>query len=246
MSLLKQLQELRLNNKKGLAVLIDPDCCDNLITLVEIANTNHVTTFFVGGSLLTSDSLEETLNTIKKHSSIPCYIFPGNTNQISNQADGILFLSLISGRNPDYLIGQHVTAAPLLKQTNIDVLPTGYMLIDGGKPTSVSYMSNTNPIPYDKPNIAGATALAGEYLGLQTIYMEAGSGAQNCISEQMVSSVKNQISIPLIIGGGIKNINTANAILNAGADLIVVGNHLEKKPEFIKELMDLIKSKNHD
>ena len=244
MSLLQQLEELRATGKKGLAVLIDPDSHSDLEALTQVAVKNKVDTFFVGGSLLTCDSLESTLTTLKTNSNIPCYIFPGNFNQISNKADGLLFLSLISGRNPDYLIGQHVNAAPLLKQTNIDVIPTGYMLIDGGNQTSVSYMSNTTPIPHDKNGIAASTALAGQYLGLKFIYMEAGSGAKNCIAPEMITSVKKTIDIPLIIGGGIRTIESAKMAFESGADMIVVGNHIEKQPDFIVDLMSLVEELN--
>ena len=244
MSLLQHLQNLRSTNKKGLAVLIDPDSHSNLKELIQVAVKNQVDTFFIGGSLLTSDSLDDTLKIIKAVSNTPTYIFPGGSNQISNLADGILFLSLISGRNPEYLIGQQVNAAPLLKEANIDVIATGYMLVDGGTQTSVSYMSNTTPIPHDKASIASATALAGQYLGLKLIYMEAGSGAKNCVSEKMISSVKKTTDIPLIVGGGIRSVANAKAALSAGADMIVVGNHLEKQPDFIYGLMDLIKELN--
>jgi putative glycerol-1-phosphate prenyltransferase len=240
MSLLQHLEKLRARNKKGLAVLVDPDSHSDLKRLVQVAVKNKVDTFLIGGSLLTSDSLDDTLKIIKSESDIPTYIFPGSSNQISSLADGILFLSLISGRNPDYLIGQQVNAAPLLKQANIDVIPTGYLLIDGGTQTSVSYMSNTTPIPHDKGSIAAATALAGEFLGLKLIYMEAGSGAKNCVSAEMISKVKEATNIPLIVGGGIRDIESAKAALSSGADFIVVGNHLEKQPDFIEALMGVV------
>jgi len=245
MSLLQRLDNLRITNKKGLAVLVDPDSHSDLKNLVQVAGKNKIDTFFIGGSLLTSDSLDDTLKVIKSESNIPTYIFPGSSSQISNLADGILFLSLISGRNPDYLIGQQVNAAPLIKQANIDVIPTGYVLVDGGTQTSVSYMSNTTPIPHDKSSIAAATSLAGQYLGLKMIYMEAGSGAKNCVSKKMISTVKNATDIPLIVGGGIRTIENAKDALTAGADMIVVGNHLEKNPDFIVDLMNLIDEFNN-
>jgi len=156
--------------------------------------------------------------------------------QISKNADGILLLSLISGRNPELLIGKQVIAAPILKASNLDILPTGYILIDGGKPTAVSYMSNTNPIPFDKDDIAMCTAMAGEMLGLKLIYMDAGSGALNAISEKMIKKVSSNISIPLIIGGGINTPQKAILACKAGADIIVVGNAIEKDSSLIKKI----------
>lgn len=244
MELLPYLENLKCNNNKGLAVLVDPDANTDLHKLVTVAVAHEVDTFFVGGSLLTKDSLHDTLITLTSKSNIPCYIFPGSSNQVSDQADGILFLSLISGRNPDYLIGQQVMAAPLIKEAQIDVIPTGYILIDGGIQTSVSYMSNTTPIPSDKAAIASATALAGQYLGLKLIYMDTGSGAQNCVSPDMIKAVKKTTSVPLVVGGGIRDLQSAQRALEAGADMIVVGNQLEVEPDFVKELMGLIQSMN--
>ena len=218
-------------SKKKFAVLIDPDkpTDEQIIKIVEQSVEADVDFFFVGGSLLTTDSLDHCIKLIKKHCDIPVLIFPGNSLQISKWCDGFLLLSLISGRNSEMLIGRHVIAAPYLKLYGNEIIPTGYMLIDGGCPTSVSYMSNTTPIPHDKADIAMCTALAGEMLGLKVIYMDAGSGATMPISNEMIDKVKRTISIPLIVGGGIKTPEKAAEMAKAGADIIVVGNTWKKE-----------------
>jgi len=232
--------------KKLFAVLIDPDkqSKDELIDLIDRAVSAKVDLIFVGGSLLTNGSFGNCIQTIKSNCSIPVVIFPGNSMQINKDADGILFLSLISGRNPDMLIGNQVITAPLLKHSNLEVLSTGYILVDSGKPTTVSYMSNTTPIPYDKNDVAVCTAMAGEMLGLKLIFMDGGSGATNPISESMISMVSNSIDAPLIIGGGICNAEKAIANCKAGADLIVVGNSIEKKPKLLEEIAQAIHQYN--
>lgn len=215
---------------KGLAMLLDPDKVNlgDVLTLARRAEAAAVDYFFVGGSLLTHGGIHELVQELKSVSSIPVILFPGSVYQIVPQADAILFLSLISGRNPELLIGQHVIAAPLLKASEIDVIATGYMLIDSGKPTTAHYISNTHPIPYDKPDIALCTAMAGEYLGLKVIYMDGGSGAEKPISTEMIQTVSEGIFAPLIVGGGIRSVAEAVEIWNAGADVIVIGNALEK------------------
>lgn len=230
-------------NKKQLAVLIDPDKLDSesLLSTISICNSCNVDFILYGGSLLHEPAqFELYLAEIKNHTQIPVLLFPGNSMQVSKHADGILLLSLISGRNPEYLIGQHVIAAPYLKESGIEILPTGYILIESGKATTVSYISNTTPIPSDKPEIAACTALAGEMLGLKMIYLDAGSGAQNCIPKEVISKVKKAISAPLIIGGGINTIEKAIDVFNAGADIIVIGNAAEKSPELIKQIKTAI------
>jgi len=221
-----------------LAVLIDPDKQDNtsLLRLIELAANSKADFFFVGGSLLVENSFERTIDTIKSHSKIPVIIFPGSSYQLSEKADAILFLSLISGRNPEYLIGQHVVAAPILKESGIEVIPTGYILIDGGRVSTTSYITQTVPVPNDKPDIAVATAIAGEMLGMKLIYLEAGSGAENTVSSEMIRQVKKNISVPLIVGGGIRSAEDAEEICKAGADVIVIGNVLEKAPELLMEI----------
>jgi len=180
------------------AVLIDPDEVDGsaLQRLVTLAQESHVDYFFVGGSLVTGDAMDSTIRFLKQHSPIPVVIFPGSVMQVNPQADALLFLSLISGRNPELLIGNQVLAAPYVKKSGIEAIPTGYILIDGGAPTTVSYISNTNPIPADKPEIAACTAMAGELLGMQLMYMDAGSGAKRPIPADVINAVrKNPVSI---------------------------------------------------
>lgn len=225
--------------KKLFAVLIDPDKFEST-DVISKANRAGVDFIMVGGSILSDGSFEKCIQTIKKRTKIPVIIFPGNHLQISKNADGILLLSLISGRNPELLIGKQVIAAPLLKASKLELLPTGYMLIESGKQTSASYMSNTTPIPADKTNIAACTAMAGEQLGLQLIYMDAGSGAIQTVSEEMIKKVSKNISIPLIVGGGIDSPKKALAACKSGADIIVVGNAIEKNIDLLESIAKTI------
>jgi putative glycerol-1-phosphate prenyltransferase len=195
---------------------------------------------------VTTANLGEVIKHIKENVSIPVVIFPGSSLQIDPAADALLFLSLISGRNPDLLIGQHVIAAPILKNNKLEVMPTGYILINSGKITSVAYISNTTPIPEDKYSLAACTALAGEMLGLRLIYLDAGSGAENEISPKMISTVRKAVNVPLIVGGGINTSRKAIAALEAGADLIVIGNALEKDPNLLTEISDKVYDWNQD
>lgn len=230
------------NSRKKLAVLIDPDkpSDEQIVSMVEKANAFDVDFFFIGGSLLVTDSLEHCIKLIKQHSKIPVLIFPGNSLQISKYCDGFLLLSLISGRNPEMLIGRHVVSAPYLRLYGNEIIPTGYMLIDSGKATSVTYMSDTTPIPHDKDDIAMCTAMAGEMLGLKLIYLEAGSGALTPVSTSMISKVKQMIKIPLIVGGGIKTPEMAAEAAKAGADIIVIGTAFEKEPDMLKKFAEAI------
>ena len=195
---------------------------------------------FVGGSLLINGNLNNCIEKIKSNCKIPVVLFPGNTMQIDKHADAILLLSLISGRNPDLLIGKHVVAAPILKENNLETIATGYMLVESGNFTTVQYMSNTRPIPAEKNEIAVCTAVAGEMLGLKTIYMDAGSGALNPVSEKMIESVRKNVSIPIIIGGGIRTAERAIATCKAGADIVVVGNAIEKDSELLKTISEAV------
>lgn len=243
MRILDSLKERHRIGKKSIAVLVDPDKADDpsrLNHLINLASENCIDFFFVGGSLITTTNLSEVVNQIKQQVSIPVVLFPGNSMQLDPGADAILFLSLISGRNPDLLIGQHVIAAPILKNNKIEVMPTGYMLINSGKITSVAYISNTTPIPEDKYSLAACTALAGEMLGLQLIYLDAGSGAEREINAKMINAVRKAVNTPLIIGGGINTSAKAIAALEAGADMIVIGNALEKNPDILIEISDRV------
>ncbi len=224
--------------EKVFSVLIDPDKLSEKQLEILIAHSvdAKVDLLLIGGSLITNNKLDLYVKIIKSNCNIPIFIFPGNNMQISTQADGILLLSLISGRNPDLLIGQHVLAAPTLHASSLEIIPTGYMLIYGGNVTSAQYMSNTQPIPHTKIDIAVCTALAGEQLGMKMIYMDGGSGAEKPIITEMIKEVKRHISIPLIVGGGITSPAKAQAICGAGADMIVVGNAIEKKPSLIREI----------
>jgi len=229
--------------KKSIAVLIDPDKVDDgakLQHLINLASENLVDYFFVGGSLVTTTNLSEVVKQIKESVNIPVILFPGNSIQIEPTADALLFLSLISGRNPELLIGQHVIAAPIIRNTKLEVLPTGYMLINSGRITSVAYISNTTPIPEDKYSLAACTALAGEMLGLKLIYLDAGSGAENPISPRMITAVRKAVKAPLLVGGGINTGHKALAALEAGADTIVIGNALEKDPALLTEIADKV------
>ena len=243
MKILETLADRSRKGKKSIAVLVDPDKvtdASQLQHLINLASENLVDFFLVGGSLVTTTNMSEVVKQIKDNVSIPVILFPGNSMQIEPTADALLFLSLISGRNPELLIGQHVIAAPIIRNTKLEVIPTGYMLINSGKTTSVAYISNTTPIPDDKYSLAACTAMAGEMLGLQAIYMDAGSGAEKEISARMITTVRKSINVPLIIGGGINTKQKAFAALEAGADMIVIGNALEKHPNLLIEISEKV------
>jgi phosphoglycerol geranylgeranyltransferase len=226
------------SGKKKFVVLIDPDkySLESLAVVVRLSVDAGVDYFFLGGSLLITDNQKQIITFIKENTRIPVLLFPGNNLQLNNNADGILLLSLISGRNADMLIGRHVISAPYLKASNLEILPTGYMLIDSGITTAVNYMSNTTPIPSEKDDIAVCTAMAGEMLGMKLIYMDAGSGAKNPVPASMICKVKGSIALPLIIGGGITTPELARSAWEAGADAIVVGNAIEKDPGLITRI----------
>jgi len=230
--------------KKSFAVLIDPDKVNDqtVAELIELSVSSKVDYFFVGGSLVVSNYLDQCLQLIKKSCSIPTVLFPGSPSQVSKYADALLYLSLISGRNAELLIGQHVVSAPMVKKSGLEVMSTGYMVVDGGAQTTVSYISNSSPLPSDKSEIAVCTALAGEMLGMKLIYMDAGSGAKNPISETMISKVAQSISVPLIVGGGIVDPEKAYLNCKAGADVIVVGNAIEKDSSLIREMAAAVHS----
>ncbi len=230
--------------KKSFAVLIDPDKVDTSVLeeLIGLSVSARVDYFLVGGSLVISNHLDECVQHIKQNCNLPVLLFPGSPSQVSKYADALLYLSLISGRNPELLIGQHVVSAPFVKQSGLEIMPTGYIVVDGGAPTTVSYISNAAPVPSDKNDIAMCTALAGEMLGMKLIYMDAGSGAKRPITEGMIKAVADNIEAPLIVGGGIITPEKAYLNCKAGADVIVVGNAIEKDPSLIKEMSDAVHS----
>ena len=230
--------------KKSFAVLIDPDKVDEqkITELSDITAEANVDYLLVGGSLVISNHLDEVVKQIKRQCSIPVILFPGTPSQVSRYADALLYLSLISGRNAELLIGQHVISAPFVKQSGLEVISTGYMVIDGGAPTTVSYISNATPIPSNKNEIAMCTAMAGEMLGMKLIYMDAGSGAERPITEAMIAGVANAIEVPLVVGGGITDPEKAYLNCKAGADVIVVGNAIEKDISLIKEISAAVHS----
>jgi len=241
-SVFSSILNAQIAGTKLLAVLIDPDK-HPLNRLAEI--TLHVCNLggdfiFVGGSLLQS-SFAEAVHIIKENSTIPVVIFPGNAMQISADADAFLLLSLISGRNPDFLIGQHVAAAYSLWNSGLEIIPTSYILIDGGTRTSVEYMSQTMPIPSMKPDIALATAMAGAMLGHKLIYLEAGSGASMPVPPATIRHIANHIQIPIIAGGGIRTTTQLSDAYTSGATLAVVGTHLEEHPNALAELVNVKK-----
>jgi len=229
---------------KGIAVLVDPDkfktkesLADFLIK-IKLAEPDFI---FVGGSSVAKSDFDQCVEMAKKMLSIPLVLFPGAAHHISNNADALLFLSLISGRNPDFLIGQHVEAIDELEQMNIETIPTSYLLIDGGKMSSVQYVSGTQPIPQDEYSIARKTALAGKYLGHKLIYADAGSGAIRPISCEMIKTLSS-VKSPLIIGGGLNSIKRVKAAHNSGANLVVIGNKLEEDIDFLLDLKNYMEA----
>ncbi|MCA0131506.1 geranylgeranylglyceryl/heptaprenylglyceryl phosphate synthase [Winogradskyella alexanderae] len=236
-------QNIIINSEVGktqLAVLIDPDKIEieEIPSFIRNINRTIATHIFVGGSDVKIDNLDELISNIKLHTKLPVILFPGDVNQISNKADGVLFLSLISGRNPDYLIGKQVKAVERLIQSNLEVIPTGYILIENGKKTSVESVSNTSPINRTDIELIKHTAKAGEFLGMKLIYLEAGSGALNPISAKIIEQVKQALNIPLIIGGGIRSKVALQTAVKAGADLVVIGNAFENDKLFFECLLN--------
>lgn len=240
----QSMTDKKKEGKKSFAVLIDPDKVNEkkITELAMLTAEAKVDYLLVGGSLVISNHLDEVVLQIKKQSNIPVILFPGTPSQVTRYADALLYLSLISGRNPELLIGQHVISAPFVKQSGLEIMSTGYMVIDGGAPTTVSYISNATPIPADKNEIAMCTAMAGEMLGMKLIYMDAGSGARRAITEAMIEKVSSVIETPLVVGGGINDPEKAYRNCKAGADVIVVGNAIEKDPMLIREISAAVHS----
>jgi phosphoglycerol geranylgeranyltransferase len=241
--ILKYLHEVLEKQNAGYLVLIDPEACevDKCAKLAHEVERAGADAILLGGSLLTID-LHPIAAALKDETSLPIILFPGDSMHLTPHADAILYMSLISGRNPNYLIGEQVKAAPWIQRYDLEPIPTGYILIEGGNRTAVEFMSGTVPIPREKPNIAGPHALAAQYLGMQLVYLEAGSGAKFPIPNDMISTVKSQIEIPLVVGGGIRTPETATEKVNAGADFIVTGNILEKTGSFdlMKQFADAV------
>ena len=231
-------------NGAAYLILIDPGNINGkrLINFVRHCEKSGVDGFLVGGSLMMSNILDEVLETISSVSSLPTILFPGSVSQISNKADAILFISLISGRNAEHLIGTHVIAAPIVKRFGIEPISTGYMLIESGRKTTAEYMSGSSPIPRNKPEIATATALAAEYLGMNFVYLDGGSGAEKSVPNEMINMVSSALSIPVIVGGGIRDSKVAQEKVESGASVVVTGNYFEDDSNWhlVKEFADAI------
>lgn len=245
MNILSHIENHCSHGKKLLARLIDPDdisCLDELIDLARRAEQYEVDYLFFGGSLITTHLPFNSVEVLRQTTRIPVVLFPSSPMQINPHAHAMLFLSLISGRNPEFLIGHHVVAAPAIRAASLETIPTGYMLVNCGAPTTAHYISHSLPLPYNKPEIAAATALAGEMLGLKLIYLDGGSGAEKPVSPGMVSAVRKTVGIPLIVGGGIRSAKDAINLYEAGADMLVVGNSAEENPMLIEELSLLRKN----
>ncbi|MBP93149.1 MAG: geranylgeranylglyceryl/heptaprenylglyceryl phosphate synthase [Flavobacteriaceae bacterium] len=228
------------SGKKILAVLIDPDkiAIKHIPSFIGKVNKSVANYVFVGGSDVAEQQTEIVVQTIKKHTRLPIVLFPGDITQITNQANALLFLSLISGRNPDYLIGKHVEAVSKLKDSNLEIISTGYVLIENGKQTAVQRVTETVPLQNNNIQLIADTAKAGELLGMKLIYLEAGSGALQPVSKEIIKKVKTNISIPLIVGGGIRNLKQLKQAYQAGADLVVIGTAFENDESFFDELQD--------
>jgi putative glycerol-1-phosphate prenyltransferase len=235
-SVLQSFTARKQRGDKGFALLIDPDKTDARHTrlLAQHATAAGADYIFVGGSFVSADTIREVVHTVKQHTALPVVLFPGTVQQLVAEADAVLLLSLISGRNPELLIGTHVHAAPVLEnmqaQSGLQILATGYMLVETGRLTTAAYMSGTLPLPANKPDVAAYTALAGQYLGMQLLYADAGSGADAPIPTALIGAIAAKTNIPLIVGGGIRTVEAAQAALQAGADVFVVGTALEGNP----------------
>ena len=232
-----EILKARESNQKLLAVLLDPDeiNLEHIEQMISKINQSPATHIFVGGSLVETNQIDLLIQKIKEICSLPILLFPGNPSQISKHADGILFLNLISGRNPDYLIEHQVNAVPMLEKTDLEVISTGYILIENGKETAVERVSQTKPLDRNNSDYVCQTAKAGEYMGNKLIYLEAGSGAEKAIPIEMIEKVSKKLTIPLIVGGGIKSKSEIENAFKAGADLVVIGTAFEINPNFFEE-----------
>ncbi|QOD62464.1 geranylgeranylglyceryl/heptaprenylglyceryl phosphate synthase [Polaribacter haliotis] len=234
----QNILQAKKEGKKLLAVLIDPEKIElqNIPSFFEKVHQSMATHIFVGGSTDVNNETEAVVSAIKKATKLPIILFPGDVSQITNKADGILFLSLLSGRNPEYLIEQQIKSVPFLKKTDLEIIPTGYILIDGKKETATQKVSNTKPIPQENKTLILNTALAGEFSGKKLIYLEAGSGATVPVDENIITLVENNLSIPLIVGGGIRSKKQLDAAFNSGANLVVIGTAFENDESFFNNL----------
>lgn len=239
-----RLMKVRQERGAGYFVLLDPDKNDleSLPSFIREATEAGADAFLIGGSLMLTNVFEDHLRTIKQNTSVPVIIFPGSIMQVSPLADAILFLVLISGRNPDYLIGNQVIAAPIVRRSGLEALSTGYMLIEAGNTTSAEFMSNTKPIPRDKPDIALAHALAAELIGMKLVYLDAGSGARESVSDDMLRTISQRCSLPIIVGGGIRTPEDARKKVEAGASFVVTGTitELNNHRSFIREFAEAV------
>lgn len=242
------LNELLKSGRKGVAWLVDPDKIENERQLVEEFSwlkSSSLDLILVGGSHVSRDNFTEVILALQSVAEeIPVVLFPGSQMQLSAEADAILFLSLLSGRNPEYLIGQQVTAAPLVKNLDLEVLPTGYILVNDGEMASVHYVSQTFPLPNSKPELVEATALAGKYLGMDYVFLDAGSGVKSPVGTEVIRRVKKAVELPLLVGGGLDSLQKCKAAFQAGADLIVIGNAIEKDPNFLAGVLEYKEIKN--
>lgn len=244
MAVLDLFQNQHSEGRKAIAVLLDPDRIepgDALKKQMELIRSASIDYIFIGGSLITDSGFDACIREVKRLSEVPVVLFPGSVSQLTPSVDAVLFLSLISGRNPELLIGQHVIAAPIIRELDLEAISTGYMLVDCGKATTASYMSGSLPLPYDKPGIAAATASAGELLGMSCMYLDGGSGAARPVSPEMISAVRSTTSTPLIVGGGMNSQEEVRAAFNAGADIAVVGTAIERNLDFLFDLHQLKK-----
>ncbi|NGF75119.1 geranylgeranylglyceryl/heptaprenylglyceryl phosphate synthase [Fluviicola sp. SGL-29] len=235
----------RFKQPNQIAILIDPEKCQSEVVirnLVEKIHFSGVDFVFVGGSTVSEKEFEQTIGLLKQLITIPLVIFPGSAHQVSEKADGILLLNLISGRNPDYLIGHHVQAAQKIIESKAEVISTSYLLIDGGSHSSVAYVSQTTPIPHNQVSIAYNTALAGKLIGHQALFLDAGSGAKHAVSVSMVTAMK-ELGQPLIIGGGVKSLEQINTLHKAGANVVVIGNKIEEDIDFLLDIRNYIAEK---
>ncbi len=245
----KLLRELHHSGKKGIAWLVDPDkfgdAC-NFELKHSWVGSSSLDLILIGGSELNQDNFSEVVACLKRIAgTIPVVIFPGSGIQLSADADGILFTSLISGRNPEYLIGQQILAAPVVNQMNLEILPTGYLLVNDGEVNSVHYISQTIPLPNSKPQLAVATALAGKFMGMKFFFLDAGSGAKATVAGEVIAAVKSAVRLPVIVGGGINSLEKLKSTFQSGADIAVIGNAIERNPSFLEEVLDYKNLVNH-